>query len=128
MEAFDAVGIDTITLQERLQNEIFGLNLRTLTREQRAEQSNIMFRARGQEITEAQDEYKSLPWKPEREDGVKIREELIDIQHFLNNLYLIWGIPNEVFRDAEYLRKWQKNFERGSVHQKDSHEHSKEKK
>jgi dimeric dUTPase (all-alpha-NTP-PPase superfamily) len=77
------------------------------------------------EIGEAQSEYHSFPWKPSKFDRDKVFEELIDIQHFLLEAYLIIGIRDWKEVEDKFSEKLERNKGRGRVHQKDSHEHDK---
>lgn len=57
----------------------------------------------------------SMPWKHWKKnqslDIPNIKVELIDLQHFLNNLYIIWGMDSDEIRKA-YLSKHKENINR----------------
>lgn len=88
----------------------------TLTKD-KAEATNEVVLAIVKELSELTDGYRCLPWKPDVEDREYILEELVDVHHFLLELYLIWGVTSDVEVEKLYLKKREKNLnERGPVH------------
>ena len=65
------------------------------------------------EVAELLDQINSKFWKKTRKpiDIEEVKYEIIDIQHFLNSLYLIWGMErDDVLK--HFLAKAQENFAR----------------
>ena len=72
------------------------------------------------ELAELMDGYKALPWKPEpKQDNREYTlEEIVDLHHFVNELYLIWDVRTEEEVKKLYLKKKNKNLnDRGRIHQ-----------
>jgi len=85
--------------------------------------SNLMVTAIVGELGEFTTCYQAFPWKKPGVDSNMALEELIDVLHFVLELFIIWDIRSFDEIEEMYLAKLQKNLARGRVHNKDSHAH-----
>lgn len=104
----------TIALQRKLQSEAYDIDPTTLEGEELAEFVRWNVLAAIDELAEVLHECKG--WKPwsTREvevDGDAMLAELVDVQHFINNLALVAGADDESFTEA-YREKSEINLER----------------
>lgn len=89
------------------------LSILTKMKENRLEWTNNFIRCCSQELAELQD---SFPWKHWREQDkpvneVNIREEIVDLLHFVLDLAIIWfDNPEDLF--ATFMSKNDENFRR----------------
>jgi len=73
------------------------------------------------ELSELMEGYKCLPWKPDRLEKEYILEEIIDLDHYVKELLLIWGVRSDSEEARLYFKKKTKNLlERGKIHDTES--------
>lgn len=85
----------------------------------REQATNEIILAMVGELSELMEGYKALPWKPDmKEDNAEyMHEEIVDLHHFVNELYLIWGIREQSQVEELYFKKKTKNLKiRGKIH------------
>jgi NTP pyrophosphatase (non-canonical NTP hydrolase) len=88
----------------------------------RREATNTTLLAMIGEMSELMEGYRALPWKPERNEEEYIREEIIDLLHYVLGLAITWGIRDYKTLEKEYLKKRQKNIGRGKIHETHSND------
>lgn len=121
--------MDILKEQAKLQKEVFHRDLSQLRHHMKEDEERAIFEmiiALQGELTEFCEAMKILPWKKRglgESDYETALEELIDVHHFLNNLYLIMGLTTDEEVKEAYLKKLNKNRERGKIHEHDSHIH-----
>ena len=88
------------------------IELNSLTTPDKERWSKEMILAIIDELSEVLNKINFKHWKKREEvEWYEIAYELIDIQHFINNLYLIWGMDHQtVF--SMYLAKSHENIRR----------------
>lgn len=107
----------TIELQRKLQLEAFDVDPATLDGEELADFVRWNVLAAVDELCEALHEVKGWkPWSKLEPDRLAVQQsdllaELVDVQHFINNLVLVAGADDETFAEA-YERKSEINLER----------------
>jgi hypothetical protein len=85
------------------------------------EATNEIILAMVGELSELMEGYKALPWKPDRLERDYILEEIVDLHHFVSELYLIWGVKTTEEVNALYFKKKTKNLNmRGKIHYTES--------
>ena len=80
--------------------------------------TNLIIHAIIKELSELSDGYQCFPWsKPVEVDREYILDEINDLQHFVLELYIIWGVTSMNEVSKRYLEKRNKNLnERGKIH------------
>ncbi len=115
---------DIVLMQRDLQKDVMKRDLEKLRGVEKETAIKEMIIAAQGELGEFAEAMKVLPWKNKDKRDLEVAiEELIDMHHFLNNLYLLCGVSNEREVKLRYREKLNKNKDRGNIHESTSHNH-----
>ena len=115
---------DIVIMQRDLQKNVMKRDLEKLRGVEKETAIKEMIIAAQGELSEFAEAMKILPWKNKATKDLEMAiEELIDVHHFLNNLYILCGVTSEKEVKFRYEEKLNKNKKRGNIHESASHNH-----